>query len=482
MQHIDEHTIELYVLGSETVKTRHAEIENHLEECAGCRSLFEKITQFYRQAESWMESEPDINLGKRNAVIRSNRPVPQYFGQPGVPIPFQSATLIGKLGYIVRRHPIMATMGSFASVALIFGVMILGGFFNKSASVDKRPTSYRFNPVRGVIEIYNKNNEILWDIISQTLFSTYGDNLESMEKLVCLHDLDGDGINEVIIGFPLGSQSVTACPLTILSADKQIISQRYFREEVSYDGRLYDDKFGIESVCCVNIPGQKNPGIIVTANNGRSPNIVFRLDNLGNILGEYVHFGHIRTSVLNWSDDSQKLYVYGENDLGEVDSLSFPIFAVLDPQKIIGISASSVSPGFGFRVSEAELFYLRFPLSDMNYLWNVKGYVTRMSQIYLNGKNYFSLWIFGSQTDSLSGQVNHPVFEYLVSDSMKVMETKFSSITLRMHNQLRDLGKVMGKLDQDYLENLKNGVRYWDGAKWQKSVTTVNAFRLANQN
>ncbi len=47
MQHIDEHIIELYVLGSELVEERRDEIERHFAECHGCRALADQIQAFY---------------------------------------------------------------------------------------------------------------------------------------------------------------------------------------------------------------------------------------------------------------------------------------------------------------------------------------------------------------------------------------------------------------------------------------------------
>lgn len=48
-----------------------------------------------------------------------------------------------------------------------------------------------------------------------------------------------------------------------------------------------------------------------------------------------------------------------------------------------------------------------------------------------------------------------------------------SSNTDRLHEELRRQGKITSTLDQAYLENLRQGVRYWDGSQWVKQVTKV---------
>ncbi len=114
------------------------------------------------------------------------------------------------------------------------------------------------------------------------------------------------------------------------------------------------------------------PEIIVGTNNGRSPNVIFRLDNQTNILGSYAHYGDVKNILLQLTDGKKKLFVFGQNDLGEMDSLSFPVLALIDPEKIIGRSESNCTPGFDLPPSPAELSYVRFPLSDMNYLLKVQ--------------------------------------------------------------------------------------------------------------
>lgn len=60
MHHIDEHTIELYILGYELEKEQITEIETHLKECHGCRKLAGQMETFYRNAEENFHHAPDV--------------------------------------------------------------------------------------------------------------------------------------------------------------------------------------------------------------------------------------------------------------------------------------------------------------------------------------------------------------------------------------------------------------------------------------
>jgi hypothetical protein len=163
----------------------------------------------------------------------------------------------------------------------------------------------------------------------------------------------------------------------------------------------------------------------------------------------------------------KKIFLWGQNDIGEKDSLGFPVLIVLDLEKINGKTESSCTPGFGLDASKAEKYYIRFALTDLNYLWNTNGGVFKISANKVNNNNTYNLWVKGSYNG------NNPVFEYIISDKMKVLEVKYSSETLRLRQKLIDEGKIKGTFDDAYLENLKNGVRYWDGKEWQKEPTMV---------
>jgi hypothetical protein len=52
MAHLDEHTIDLFIIEPEMLDIQRAEIEVHLAECAGCRILMEEFAEFYCEAET----------------------------------------------------------------------------------------------------------------------------------------------------------------------------------------------------------------------------------------------------------------------------------------------------------------------------------------------------------------------------------------------------------------------------------------------
>lgn len=83
----------------------------------------------------------------------------------------------------------------------------------------------------------------------------------------------------------------------------------------------------------------------------------------------------------------RKLVLFGQNDTDEPNSLSYGEMIVLDPTKLPGKSEASESRGFGLPVAEAELYVIRFPLSEMNIVWKTHANADRKTLSFISFKN-----------------------------------------------------------------------------------------------
>ena len=57
MTHIEEHTLELFVLNAKEVRSRRKSIEAHLKKCEGCRTLARTMAEFYANADAHFKSQ-----------------------------------------------------------------------------------------------------------------------------------------------------------------------------------------------------------------------------------------------------------------------------------------------------------------------------------------------------------------------------------------------------------------------------------------
>jgi len=65
-------------------------------------------------------------------------------------------------------------------------------------------------------------------------------------------------------------------------------------------------------------------------------------------------------------------------------------------------------------------------------------------------------------------------FQYYLTKELRVIEVKTNNTTNQVFAKLVDEGKLKGKIDRAYLEDLKNRVQYWDGEKWSNTWTMIN--------
>ena len=56
---------------------------------------------------------------------------------------------------------------------------------------------------------------------------------------------------------------------------------------------------------------------------------------------------------------------------------------------------------------------------------------------------------------------------------MRVLQVKSYDLTYAVHKKLEQEGKLSGTIDEAYLERMREAVRYWDGRKWQRTISKV---------
>jgi hypothetical protein len=164
------------------------------------------------------------------------------------------------------------------------------------------------------------------------------------------------------------------------------------------------------------------------------------------------------------------LVLGGVNDLEDEKGASYPVIIVLDPTKLKRKIESVGTPGFGFSLSQAELYYIRLPESDLSEALNAKCRVLSMVHTQYNHEDGLSFWVRGDS----EGEI--PIFQYFFSKrDMSVLGVKGEDHTSRVYADLVQQGRLSGTIDQQYLDGLKEGVRYWDGRDWQRQPVQVKA-------
>ncbi len=470
VNHIDEHTLELYALKADEIAGRVDEIEEHLRECHGCRALVEEIVQYYDELKLEMQKLPKTELSTEQAIVRRQIHLKPYYEQFAPPVHYRPNTPLAKMFYFVRRHPVAVSISSFAIVGL------LGWFLNDAIRLflsdkvikDTNPTYTYLNSATEKLEVYNKNHDLLWSI--PTPEATGPSTDEKNKKTTVVTDLDGDGKNEVVTVLnSLAGNIEKRSVLRIFSSDKQQVREISFGRAIKFRDRQYQSEFMSGYLVVEDFQQNGSKEIIVSVTNLRSPSFISRLDKNGNVIGEYWHFGHIDVLyTVDLNGDGKKEVVLGPvNDLNDTTHKEFPVVIVLDPEKIVGQTESSCTSGFGLPKSEAEIFYIGMPRTNMDDV--LPG----------SGSNIFTLYYTNDQiltVQTVNGcykEFPPFAFDFIFSRDMKIARVKSMNNTDAVYTSLVQKGKLTGKIDQAYLNNIKNGVCYWDGKEWRKEWAMV---------
>jgi hypothetical protein len=471
MTHIDEHTLELFVLGAKEVQRRKKTIEAHLKKCEGCRTLVRTMTEFYANAESHRKSQPQSKpLSDSQTLIRSHTEIEPtydpYYSTFKTPVPARMPrTFLQHVFSYARQNPIKSVIGSFA---LFVGLALIFNFTLKTIFKDANPAYAILSERNSALEVYNREDEKLWQLFQPQIKTTIGVDDKWGISHTEVADLNGDGRNEVITTLPLPAENDgRAKALRVYDAERKLVIEKKFENTmINFLSNRYETSFEFSSILVDGFGGEGRKEIFASVDNGRSPWFLARLDAKGQTIGRYWHFGHcLGVYAIDLNNDGRKeIILSGVNQVSDLQLKQFVVVAVLDPQKIIGDVEATATRGFGFGRSDAEIFYIQIPASDMV---GALGQTQNISLISSTDEQQLRFRTSSSAPDGF------PQFEYIFSKDMQVRDVKYADQDVLLHARLKKEGKIHSIFNRAYLENLKQGVRYWNGKEWRKEVTKV---------
>lgn len=467
MRHFEEHILELYALSSDKVSGQREAIETHLAECHGCRALVEQMTASYRDVEERFKKLSERTDSSTLALTRSRTRPARVYTSSAPPAPaYRPVTRGQQVAYFVRRHPVMVGGGSFVGLAAL---ALFGNLLFKTPSVtDRNPAHIRYNIGLNDVEILNKRDQMLWKLPSRDLRTIEAHEDQTGTHLARVADIDGDGVNEVLTTlWTPGDGLRNEPPLRVYNEKGDMQFAVRFEEQIKYLNRNYPNTWGAEGVVVGEIGTSGQKQIISGWGCVRSPYVITRLDSKGHVIGEYWHFGVFGgLALVDVDGDGKKeLILTGQNDALDSTSGEFPAIVVLNPEKIVGASKSAGTPGFDLPLSDAELYYIRLPASSLSRAMKKHESVKRL----IETDKVMSFWVTNNEND----KPDYSVLEYIFSRDLKIQQVKSTDATDALFKRLVDEGRLHGNRGAKYLEDLKSGVRYWDGKEWRKEAVRI---------
>ncbi|HLA99982.1 MAG TPA: hypothetical protein VJO14_01230 [Bacteroidota bacterium] len=471
MVHIDEYRLELYVLHAESEEERRGEIEEHLQLCKGCRTLFGEISAFYKELDEELRKRPDptepVQVETGRALVKSRRELAVWEERLAMSPLIAQGSPVQKLRQYVGRHPVVSGGATFAFTALA-AIGLMAGY--NTLTTDVNPAYAVLNHFNGYLEVYNQKNDLLWSRFAPGTDSLTREDRVTRTKRHTVTDFDGDEDSEVLTTMNLGGLPAVAPGNLHIFDGKGEHRDIGFRRRVSFRGNDYEHPVRIEggSQLMVDPSPDREPGIYVTVKNDRSPNALIRIKNDGEVTAEYWHFGQLISGYFHDvdGDGHEEIVLCGIDDVNDQTGPSSPVIIILDPPKLSGRGESDATRGFGYDVSHAEKYYIRLPLTEVNTASHVSAAAVRMR---VEGDNLIFLWrchyLDGNKYDL------DFVFSKTLEPQRVISTTQMKELVAREFSG----GRVKTQLDGPYLGYLKSQIRFWDGDKWRKEVVKVKS-------
>ncbi len=459
MKHIDEEALELYVLESEEIKDKRADIETHLKKCAGCTSLVEEIQVYYAEAHAVQEERSNAvsqALTVRNIAVQ----VPTFtdFG----PLSQIRKTWPARVLLFVIRHP-YASAGSFAGV-FIGAILVAQMLLSVPASKDHNPSYARAK--EEFLVVYNKEGLELW---RKHIGYRYDQDFLEKEgwdpKLITsVADVDKDGKNDVLAVF--GTSDWPDKNAVMCFDSHGNVKWKYaVHRKMKFGNETFDDDFSVQNIEVGDFDNDGKIDVIVSAvQNGYYASTLIRLQGQdGGFVSEYWYSGDFRFHMHDIDGDGiSEAFLFGENN-----GFNLADLVVLDPRAIVGHGAVPQDYTPAGIPDGLEKFHLLIDRSDLKEVATHKRNIARVLEFPTDG--VIKLHV-GERVES-DGNRRFFNLVYHFSSRLNCTQVVGSDEFVTYHRQLEAQGKLKSTLDKQYYENLRRGVQYWNGKKFVPEPT-----------
>jgi hypothetical protein len=468
MKHLDERTLALYILKAPEVKDQRTAIAKHLRACKGCAALRDEISEYYTEFQTMHESQNSTTL----PVLMPEQALQSFFVRQGVVMPAPRPGLLQQFVHSFRRYPVRWSTG-FATV--IAGLVLLTTTFKTG---DSNPAYARAK--EEFLVVYNKQGKELWrkhaGIGFDLEYIARNTPYESVDNFVRAVDVDNDGANEVIAVFGLLSQPIAEGKnvVTCYGSDGSARWKYPFHRKMTFGNEAFSDDYHLTKIMVEDFDNDGRVEVIATATHSPYyPTAIIRLDaQRGVFQSEYWNSGLLAAShQADLDGDGIVELLFG----GTNNGYNQAALVVLDPRAIDGHSpAPSAYLPVGIPTGR-EKYYLLFPKSDLLSVSTEKR--NRISSIRLTSEGLLEV----RSLEVGEGGRFPKELHYYFDSAMRCVRVTATDYFEEAHRKLEAEGKLTTKLSEQYFEELRQGIRYWDGEKFVKEAVKSGRYEIAGK-
>ncbi|MGA2624988.1 MAG: VCBS repeat-containing protein [Bacteroidota bacterium] len=447
MKHIDETTLELFVLRSPEIDAQRSAIERHLQECAGCSELYDAIASFYADVAHELSTTEELLPVRAEVKLEKKHRISPALRMVEIAFPFRVARW-------VARHPYRAAGSGITVIALAVALTL---FIPKVSFTDKNP-AYVKNQ-NDSLQVYNRNNELLWK--RYLGFKLQEPNRELHGYVVQVVDVDRDGSNEVILIAGLGGiYSSPRDSIFCFESDGGVRWSRKLGKQIKFGDREFTNDYYALSFQSGDFDNDGEIELLVYAHHTTwEPAVLTLLSGKdGTTKGEFWHRGHMESLLIHENNNGTKDIIVGAQN----NSFDEAALMILDPRHIAGSAPSMPFDPCSDQVSGKEKYFLLFPRTDLEL------------KIGSHPRNTTSSLGF---SDSVFTAVVSEAVEWQRVGLYYDFNTQMHCVAVHPSDDYRaeyEKCVMAGKLKpmvKDYFENIRKDILYWDGDKFVHEPT-----------
>lgn len=482
-EHVKKEILEkLYLAPAELSEQEATETRAHLATCALCKESWLTLQSFYEEMEKTLQIPPTerdnefaeklLARQKRTLSLNASGSRKDDTLDTYVEIiePYRRP-LVQRIVRYIQVHPVrFVGATTFTTAAMVLALLAVRPL---------KDTNPSFAEVKDyVLTAYNKEAEVLWtkgvlgipDRSSEIQGTTGGE-----PRFLCMGDVDGDGVNEILLSGANRQGSFTVDSLYCYEHDGLLRWKINSGTIISFgDTTIQQHSIAaIIDILATKKTATSHPQLFIVASElGFSPTKLAELDpKTGRELQAYYNRGG-GGSMLSYDldgDGSEELLLVGINDAFNRTYLS-----VLNPSDING--HAPVPPRYEpHNVPEArEKYYLLFPRTYFGMHYSVDPYNQPQYISTIGRKVHFQVM------ESLQ---NFPIQNFgaqvvfILDSTMRILSVAPGNGFIKAQEYLLQNGTLKKPLLPEYLNELKDSVLYWDGERFVSRVTGNRFYR-----
>ena len=452
MNHYDEHTIAQFLLNPSPQDAERALFLEHIRVCFSCREMYEELNTFYGALHEQRKLLPGSREQGAHDLIRSWRE-----GRVAVAGSRTWKDRTATVFRVVRERPVIAVGISSLSIALLLFVLL-----SRPKITDANPAHAITDDDAKALEVYNGSNQKLWEEHWTSQERYRETEVAAHLSMSTVVDIDGDGRNEVVTVLPFGNSTTQQewATLRVFGSDSKLLLRQPLGHDAHYKGQAIESTFTASMLAIGRNSPDGKPTLLIALKNRHSASVLLRLDHQGNVLGEYWHYGHFESFYATDLHENrrQELILCGIND-----EMEHGVVIVVDPAKIVGLTEATATPGFGYRPSLAEEYYVELPMSVFE-----KDRIARGRASYVYADNQHSLSI------AYGYGHNSSMLDYIFSREMVIQQINASDDARVRFDEYVAKGNARNISLDSTLHVLSKSIRYWTGSQWASVPMTVD--------